>query len=73
MFTGLLVAPPPVAVTCTVPHVPAVHPEKDESDDPAGGVQIVKFGAPPGLFRFHVPAQITPVGEMSPSSRLLLE
>jgi hypothetical protein len=49
-----------------------VQPENDESEDPAGGVQIVKLVTPPGLLRFHVPAQIAPVGEMSASCRFEL-
>lgn len=70
--TGLLVAPPPLAVTCTMPQLVLLHPLNDDRDDPAGGVQIVKLGTPPSLLRFHVPAQIVPRGEMSARSRLLL-
>jgi hypothetical protein len=71
-LTGLLVTAAPVAVICTVPHVAAEHPANDESDDPEGGVQIVKSETPPGLFRFHVPAQIVPLGETSASCRFEL-
>jgi hypothetical protein len=70
--TGLLVMPAPVAVTCTVPHEVEVQPEKDESEEPAGGVQMEKSAIPPGLLRFQVPAQMVPAGEMSASSRLEL-
>jgi hypothetical protein len=72
-LTGLLVTAAPVAVTWTVPQVFSVHPENEDSDEPAGGVQIEKFGTPPGLLRFHVPAQTEPNGEMSASCRLELE
>jgi hypothetical protein len=72
MLTGLLVTAAPVAVICTVPHVVAEHPANDESDDPVGGVQIVKFAVPPGLLRFHVPAHIKPAGETSASCRFEL-
>ncbi len=72
MLTGLLVAPPPLAVTCAVPHVEEEQPEKKEREAPEGGVQMLKSGTPPGLLRFQVPAQIWPLGEMSASSRLLL-
>jgi hypothetical protein len=59
-------------VICAVPQEVEVHPENDDSEEPAGGVQIEKLGTPPGLFRFHVPAQIAPVGETSASCRLEL-
>jgi hypothetical protein len=72
MFTGLLVTAPPVAVTCTVPQLVELQPLNDDSEDPDGGVQIVKLFTPPGLFRFHVPAHTCPLGEISASSRLLL-
>lgn len=72
MFTGLLVAPPPCAVTCAVPQVEEVHPENEDREEPEGGVQILKSGTPPGLLRFQVPAQTCPVGEISASSRLEL-
>jgi hypothetical protein len=72
MLTGLLVTAAPVAVTCATPQIPDLHPEKEDSDDPDGGVQIVKLFTPPGLLRFHVPAQTSPVGEISASCRLLL-
>ncbi len=32
-------------------------PAKDDREEPVGGVQMVKLGTPPGLLRFHVPAQ----------------
>ena len=72
MLTGLLVTAAPVAVICTVPQVVGVHPEKEDSEEPAGGVQMVKLVTPPGLLRFHVPAQMMPVGETSASSRFEL-
>jgi hypothetical protein len=73
MLTGLLVTAAPVAVTCTVPQVFAVHPENEEREDPAGGVQMLKSVTPPGLLRFQVPAQMVPFGEISASCRLELE
>jgi hypothetical protein len=72
-FTGLLVTAAPLAVTWTVPHVVELHPLNAEIEAPDGGVQMLKSGTPPGLFRFHVPAQIPPLGEISASSRLELE
>jgi len=71
-LTGLLVTAAPVAVTCTVPQVAAVHPENEESEEPAGGVQMLKLLTPPGLLRFQVPAQIAPDGEMSANCKLEL-
>lgn len=71
-FTGLLVTAAPVAVICTTPQVVFEHPLNDDSEAPEGGVQIEKSGTPPGLLRFHVPAQTDPVGEMSASCRFEL-
>lgn len=64
---------PPSAVICTIPQVLELHPLKDDREEPAGGVQMVKFGSPPGLLRFHVPAQMPPDGETSASCRFELE
>ena len=68
----MLVTAAPEAVTCTVPQVLAEHPLNADSEAPDGGVQMVKSGTPPGLLRFHVPAQSVPEGEISASSRLEL-
>ena len=72
MLTGLLVTAAPVAVICTTPQVVGVHPEKEDNEEPAGGVQMVKLETPPGLLRFQVPAQMAPEGDTSASWRLEL-
>lgn len=71
-FTGLLVTAAPSAVICTTPQELAVQPLNADREEPAGGAQMLKSGTPPGLLRFHVPAQIVPLGEISASSRFEL-